>query len=275
MKQFVLAVLVASLSATGAVAQTTQTQTGASAAQSAAVSAANSQANAASQLATGTTFRAQLDKSVDAKKAKVGDKVIAKSAEDVKSGGNVIIPKGSKLLGHVSEVKAAAKGSQNSALGIAFDKAVLKNGTEVPLNVTIQALAVSRSEASAAMSAPVEPMGGPAMGGGMAPVGRPGLVGGAAGSVGGMAGTAGAATGAAGATAGAIGGVGAGASGAINRSAPLSMNGQLDSNAHGVVGLPGLGLNAGASQGSVVASNKGNVRLDSGTQMVLRANGHS
>jgi hypothetical protein len=187
----------------------------------------------------------------------------------------VVIPKGSKLLGHVSEVKAAEKGSENSTLGIAFDKAILKNGTEVPLNVTIQALAMSQSEASAAMSAPVEPMGGPAMGGGMAAAGRPGLVGGAAGSVGGVAGAAGAATGAAGATTGALGSVGAGASGAINRGAPLSMNGQLDNNAHGVVGLPGLGLNSSASQSSVVASNKGNVRLDSGTQMVLRANGHS
>jgi hypothetical protein len=200
----------------------------------------------------------------------VSDEVVAKNVEDVKSQGKVVIPKGSKLIGHVTEVKAAEKGSHTSTLGIAFDKAILNHGTEVPLNVTIQAIAESQSSAAAAMSAASVPMTAPAMGGGMAPAGRPGMIGGAVNTVGGAAGVA-STTGMA--TTSAIAGAGVG--GGLNGRVPLSMNGQLQSNAQGVVGLPGLGLRAGASQDSVIASNHGNVRLDSGTQMVLRANGRS
>src|SRR6266571_515192 len=100
-------------------------------------------------LASGTAINATLNGSVDAKKNKPGDTVTARTAEAVKSDGKVVLPKGTKLIGHVTQAKARAKGESESALGIVFDKAVLKNGEEVGLNVAIQAMAAAQSGVAA------------------------------------------------------------------------------------------------------------------------------
>src|SRR6266550_9377958 len=82
--------------------------------------------SAGAGVAQGTTIQAVLAKPVDSRKSKVGDEVVAKATQDVKSDGQVVVPKGTRLLGHVTEARAKAKGESDSALGIAFDKAVLK-----------------------------------------------------------------------------------------------------------------------------------------------------
>jgi len=227
------------------------------------VNATNSAASAGAEVAQGTTIQAVLAKSVDSRKSKVGDEVVAKATQDVKSDGQVIVPKGSKLLGHVTEARAKAKGESDSALGIAFDKAVLKDGRELPMALSIQALAVTQARASAAMEGD-SMMGNTSMNtGGHA---NGGLLGGATAPVGAVAGTATNTLGSAGTTAGgAMHGVTEG----------MTAGGSLTSSAHGVVGLPGMSLGANASssgQGSVITSPNQNVHLESGTQMVLRVN---
>jgi hypothetical protein len=49
-----------------------------------------------------------LSKSVDARHCKPGDELTARVTQDVKSDGKVVIAKGSKLVGHVTEAKANA-----------------------------------------------------------------------------------------------------------------------------------------------------------------------
>src|SRR5438034_2098895 len=123
----------------------TQAQAGVSSSTSAGAAAQNGQANAA--LTNGTAFNAELSSPVDSKKCKPGDAVNARTTEAVKAEGKTVIPKGSKLVGHVTEASARGNGETESALGIVFDKAILKNGQEIPLNVAIQALAsAQRSE---------------------------------------------------------------------------------------------------------------------------------
>src|SRR6185312_1929485 len=90
---------------------------------------------------SGTKVPAVLDKSVDSRKCKQGDEVVAKTTSDVVSNGKVIIPKNSKLIGHVTEASATANGQSDSKLGIVFDKAMLRNGATVPMQARIQALA--------------------------------------------------------------------------------------------------------------------------------------
>ncbi len=102
-------------------------------------------------LASGTAMNAALSQPVDAKKNKPGDQVTAKTTEATKSEGKVVIPKGSKLIGHVTECKQRSKEEKESALGIVFDKAVLKNGEEIPLNVSIRALAAAQSATSSSI----------------------------------------------------------------------------------------------------------------------------
>jgi len=108
----------------------------------------SSQANAG--LATGTAFNITLNTSLDSKKAKSGDNVNARTTEAVKSDGKMVLPKGTRLVGHVIQASARAKGDSESALAITFDRAILKNDQEVPLNVAIQAIASAQSSASAA-----------------------------------------------------------------------------------------------------------------------------
>jgi hypothetical protein len=253
----------------------TQAQAGASSSTSAGAAAQNGQANSA--LASGTTFNAELSSPVDSKKCKPGDAVNGKTTEAVKAEGQTVIPKGSKLVGHVTQASARAKGEAESSLGIVFDKAILKHGEEIPLNVGIQALASAQSGASAAGSE-MDTMGGlsgSAAGSGI-PGGR-GAVGGVTSAAGGAAGTVtntaanvgGAAGGAVSSTANAAGNVAGATKGAVGG---LNAAGQLTSNSQGVFGLNGLNLNAAASnatQGTVITSAGKNVHLDSGTRMLL------
>ena len=92
-------------------------------------------------LPRGTAMVVELEKSIDAKKAKPGDLIKAEVAQDLVSGGKVVIPRGSKAIGHVTEVKPRREGDPQSILGLVFDKIDLKHGEEVRFNGTLQALA--------------------------------------------------------------------------------------------------------------------------------------
>jgi hypothetical protein len=248
----------------------TEAQAGASSGTSAAATAQNGQANAG--LASGTAFNAALSSPVDSKKCKTGDVVYARTTEAVKSEGQTVIPRGSKLVGHVTEASVRAKGETESTLGVVFDKAILKNGQEIPLHVAIRALASAQGTASGA-GEEMDTMGGlsgSAAGGPRAIGGVSSAAGGAVGTVtntaanvGGVAGTT---VDSAARAGGNVGGVSRGAIGGLNAA------GQLTSNSQGVFGLNGLNLSAAASnstEGSVITSAGKSVHLDSGTRMLL------
>lgn len=221
----------------------------------------DSAASGSGQLVSGSTISAELAKPVDARKAKPGDAVVARTTQDVKSDGRVVIPKGSRLVGHVTQAQARAKGDSESSLGIAFDHAVLRNGEQVPMSATIQALAAAQNSAALASDDGMGSM--PAM----APV--------SAGGGGGLLGGVGASAGTLTSTAGNVGGNVGGTLGSAT-SAAGSLGGTLNSTSSGAVGLPGVALQsatAAAAQGSVLTSAGKNIHLDSGTQMVLRVAG--
>lgn len=265
-------------------------QTSASASSSTAVQANKSGAQASSDtsasasaqaghrsvtLSSGTTVNAVLSQPVDAKKNKPGDQVTARTTEAVKSEGKVVIPKGTRLIGHVTQCKERSKEEKESELGIVFDRAILKHGEEISLNVTIQALAAAQSAASASAGADDF-----AAGAGASAAGAARAAGG--GALGGVRSAAGGATGAVTNTAANVGGEATGAVGStVNAAgatrgslAGLNAVGQLTSNSQGVFGLNGLNLSSAASsntQGSLITSTSKNVHLDSGTQLLLVA----
>src|SRR3954471_12953395 len=76
----------------------------------------------------GTTLNALLADTVDSRKSKPGDTVRAKTSEDVKAGGIVVIPRGAKLVGHVTEAQPAGKSGDQARLGVVFERAELKDG---------------------------------------------------------------------------------------------------------------------------------------------------
>jgi hypothetical protein len=88
----------------------------------------------------GTLMYLELSKSVDAKKAKPGDPVIAVLLADVVSHGRIAFRAESKLLGHVTEAQAHTRDNPESRLGIVFDKIIARHGGEVAFNSSILAL---------------------------------------------------------------------------------------------------------------------------------------
>lgn len=231
-------------------------------------------------LSDGTTMNAALKGSLDAKKSKVGDRVEAQTMQDVKENGKVVLRKGTRLVGHVTEVQAREKGEAKSELGVAFDHAELRNGQEVPVNASIQALASAQAAAQASASAADDDVfdsGGGAISAAGADAARGGgLAGGTLRSASSTVSSVGSGVGS---TAnGAVGGTVNAATHSTDAVGGLNANGMLTSNSRGVFGLDGMSMDAAASsatQGSVIVSNTRNVHLNSGTQMVLRVAGQS
>ncbi len=258
--------------------QSTDKNKGAKAGESTNASAnesANAQANSSSTSAASSgTLNAVLTRSLDARHAKEGQQVTAKTTSEFRTAESTEIPKGAKLIGHVTKAQARAKGDAESSLGIAFDKAVLKGGHEVPLHAVIQALSAppapavnedtygSATSSASGEMAPQNPSGGRNRSGG-------GVVGAATGTVNNT-------VGAAGSTVGEVGNTTAGVAGQTGRTvgnASANATGKLSSTTTGVVGIPGVMLNSEASnatQGSLITSRGKDVKLESGTQMVLR-----
>jgi hypothetical protein len=238
MKPFAIGFVLAMLCATGAAAQSP-----------APAETASSEAS----LAGGTVINAELNSSIDSKKAKLGEQITAHTTEAVRStDGRAILPKGTKLVAHVTQASARSNGQGEAVLAIQFDKAVLKDGQEVPLNVVIQAVAAPSREASAFGSdterstvpgAPSNsPSNNPSMSGSRGA--RPDSTTGAQpypsanpqGTPGGESGSA----------------------------------GPLPPNTRGVYGLNGVRLSSSANgEGTVLTSTAKNVHLDGGTRLLL------
>ena len=79
---------------------------------------------------------------VDAKKAKVGDTVEAKTTSAVKLPDGTELPKGTKLTGKVTDVRARSNSDKTSHLAFNLDEALMKDGHEVPLKVMVMAATV-------------------------------------------------------------------------------------------------------------------------------------
>ncbi len=222
---------------------------------SAPTGANQAQAPSTPRIAPGSVIPVQLTKTIDAKKAKTGDPIVAKVTMDMTtSTGEVLVPKDTKVMGHITEAQARTKEQKESQLGIAFDRAALKGG-EVPLPMSIQAV--------------IAPPGNNANNGGDSDqAASPPAVGGSAASP--MSGRSGGAgqTQAGGTSPGAL--PSEGASGSQGGGAHPAING----NTQGVVGISNLKLESGQSpaQGSVLSSEKNNVKVESGTMLLLKVN---
>jgi hypothetical protein len=92
------------------------------------------------QAAVSTVFAVVL-KRLDTKNASLNQELTLRTITDVILDGVVVIPTGSKVVGHVVEFATKGKESQQSILAIVIDKAMLENGREIPLQAIIAAVA--------------------------------------------------------------------------------------------------------------------------------------
>jgi hypothetical protein len=220
-------------------------------------SAANqAQASHSFKIAPGSVIPVQLSKTVDAKKAKTGDEVVATVTQDLKANsGEVVVPKDTKMIGHITEAQARNKEQKQSELGIAFDHAVVK-GDQMPLPMSIQAVIAPPSSSPSAA----------------APEGTPPSAAGGSSSSSPMGGSR-------------TTGTGTGSSpsaqpnypsGAASGSDPQgSAMPPITGNTQGVIGMSDVKLESASQnsqQGSLLTSEKNNVKIEKGTMMLLRVN---
>jgi hypothetical protein len=106
---------------------------------------------------------AELTKRIDTKKAKVGDEVDVKTTSTAKLPDGTELPKGTKLVGKVTDVRARSNTDKTSHLAFDLDRAVTRDGHELPVRAAVTSMmaAVQPADNSAVMS------GGGSGGGGM------------------------------------------------------------------------------------------------------------
>jgi len=79
----------------------------------------------------------ELDGKLDSKTARVGDRVVLKTMDKVQASDGTVIPRGSRLVGHVTEVQAYDPANGPARIAIAFDHAELKNGQSIAIYTLI------------------------------------------------------------------------------------------------------------------------------------------
>lgn len=102
---------------------------------------ASSQTTAAAQAQFDNRIFAEFDKLVHVNRVKVGDAITAHLTAPAKMRNGTELPKGSKLVGSITEIKAKADKEGPSKLGLLFTKIVSKNGAEIPLQVALVTVA--------------------------------------------------------------------------------------------------------------------------------------
>ena len=217
------------------------------------------QDESATSIRSGTKINATLESTVDASTAKPGDRVMAKVTKDVKQDHRTVVHKGDRLAGHVTSVESASKAKSGSQMGVVFDQLV-RGDSSTQLNAVLSSV-VSTSSSQQAQSEPLSselPMASPT-GRSRSTSGGGGL-GGVTSAVSSTAGIAGSATGSLGA-----GMEGTATSAGSGLSSPLRsihvdtvLSGQQETAAN-----------------SVLSTNQGTLRLDSGTALQFTVAGEA
>ena len=204
-------------------------------------------------LESGTHVTGQLQNSLDVQKAKVGDEVVLKTTSAVKQNGQVVIQKGSRLIGHVTEVQKRAKGQAASKVGVVFDT-LAQSGNQIPISAVITSITQANAHANAGDNVSSDVFGSSSTSASARPSsgGGGGLLGGVGSTVGGVVNS----------TTQTVGGV-------------TNTVGQTVGSTTQTVGgtLRGIQISqsadASASGGSTLSLNGGNLRLDKGTTFNL------
>ncbi len=212
-------------------------------------------------LENGSPIHVALTKAIDSNKVKQGDTVTARTIQPTNANGKTVIPSGAIIEGHITQASSSGKGASFSTVGIVFAKATLKNGEQMPLNVTVEAIALPQTSVTGPANPGTDtaPLGdGAPQGGADRQAGKPVAMPPSPPSVPD--------------TVGNVETNNANNSARRTTTGGLNDNGQLLDNSRGVYGLRGIGLAMqanGKEQAAVITSTGKEVHLTSGTQLLL------
>jgi hypothetical protein len=146
MKKLILLVSLSLALTVLANAQTPRSQTSVDARNQ--TSASASRANKSVTLNSGTQLAGLLQNTLDARHARVGDQVVLKTTQAVKSNGRIVVSKGSRLIGRVTEVAQRAKDNGESRIGILFDR-IEQGSLQTPIVASITSITSAQANANA------------------------------------------------------------------------------------------------------------------------------
>jgi hypothetical protein len=186
----------------------------------------------------GTVIIAELTRPLEAKKLKVEDSVECGVTQDLLYQGKIIIPRGARVVGHVTEVTPSSKEQPQSRFGLVFEKIVLKDKRELlfqyPAIIAALAAPIRRGAVPTTRpdQMPIQMQKGRTTGGALID--------------------------------------------ALDANASLaganmpSATGAISAANRGVIGLKGLTLESSGEKGVVILFSKGDLKLASETQLILR-----
>jgi len=231
-------------------------------------------------IASDTQVSAQLENSLDVKRAKPGDRVVMKTLQPIKENGRTIVPKGTRLVGHVTEVAQKTKSNSQSRLGVALDR--LERGSQsIPITGSIMSVTQASTQTTASndlfgpttigSSASSTTMSSASAGGRGG-----GLLGGAGGTLGGVTSSVGSVAGnttsvvgnTATSTVGATTSVVGNTAGTVRNTAGSTLG-----TVRGLQVSPSAAGSAAAQGGSTLSLNGGNLRLENGSTLNLLISG--
>ncbi|HEY8188096.1 MAG TPA: hypothetical protein VIF64_18650 [Pyrinomonadaceae bacterium] len=93
-----------------------------------------------------TTVTTVLISPLETKSAATGQEFWLRTTNDIVVNGEMILPKGSKVRGHIAETVARAEGHPQSELWLIIDKAVNKAGVEISLQAIVAAIAAPNKD---------------------------------------------------------------------------------------------------------------------------------
>ena len=221
----------------------------------------------------------ELQGKLDARNAKVGDRVILKTTEKVQTSDGTVIPRGTRLVGHITHVQMRDSSHAVSQLAIAFDRAELKNGQSLAIYTLIRGVNPSPDVMAMNNASPMSAVDDPLSGGnpsGGAGGGRGGRGGG------GQSGVLGSATQKTSATTSSVGDrTGATANADPGGAVQLAGHGDdvnENTGAHQLAAaravphptaIPGVMLAGNSSSSGVFLASRKDIEFESGTQMQL------
>ncbi|MEW6733388.1 MAG: peptidoglycan-binding protein [Acidobacteriota bacterium] len=82
-------------------------------------------------LSTGVIVPLRMNTSLSSETASIGQKWIATVSQDVYAGNQLVIPRGSTVEGHVTNVRDADRFNRSGLLGIDFDRIIFPNGERI------------------------------------------------------------------------------------------------------------------------------------------------
>lgn len=112
-----------------------------------------------------TSVTGELEGKLEARNAKVGDRVILKTTEKVQTSDGTVIPRGTRLVGRITEVQTRDSSHGVSEMAIAFDRAELKNRQSLAIHTLIRGVNSSSSVMAMNSDNPMSAVDDPLSGG--------------------------------------------------------------------------------------------------------------